>query len=273
LIAVDANDGRTAHIWLFDRSGANAFRQLTFVGKNRFPVWSANGDFVTFQSDREGDLAVFRQRADGTGNAERLTKPDAGTAHIPAAWTPDGGTLLFEAVNDSERTLWARTADGTMGRFSDVRIAQAIGGPIDAVLSPNGRWVAYKTVAGSGANRGPVIMVEPATPNGTKHLIGNGLHPAWSRDGKTLFFRRLTTGEFFAARILSESPFAFATPERLPMTFAHRQSNSSSRSYDITPEGTFLGVIPADSAAPKNAAHVNIVLNWFQELKRLVPAN
>ena len=54
-----------------------ASRQLTFAGKNRFPIWSTDGQFVTFQSDREGDLALFRQRADGTGNAERITKPDS----------------------------------------------------------------------------------------------------------------------------------------------------------------------------------------------------
>jgi Tol biopolymer transport system component len=54
-------------------------RQLTFGGRNRFPIWSADGQHVAFQSDREGDLGIFWQRADGTGAAERLTKPDQGT--------------------------------------------------------------------------------------------------------------------------------------------------------------------------------------------------
>jgi Tol biopolymer transport system component len=274
-ILVGSNDGRTAHIWLFDRSGANAFRQLTFTGKNRFPIWSTDNQFVTFQSDREGDLALFRQRADGSGIAERLTKPASGTEHIPAAWMPGDGTttLLFEAVTDSQRTLWTRSADGTLRRFGDALIAQSLGGPIDAAISPNGRWVAYKAIAGSGASRGPVITVEPASPDGTKHLIGNGLHPTWSRDGKTLFFRQLTTGAFFAARILSESPFAFETPQRLPITFTHRQSNSSARSYDVMPEGTFVGVIPAVDPVPEGVTQINIVLNWHDELKRLVPTN
>ena len=41
-------------------------RQLTFGGKSRHPIWSRDGQWVAFQSDREGDLAIFRQRADGS---------------------------------------------------------------------------------------------------------------------------------------------------------------------------------------------------------------
>ena len=60
-------------------------RQLTLGGKNRFPIRSADGQKKTeaFQSDREGDLGIFWQRADGSGAAERLTKARSG--HIPRA--------------------------------------------------------------------------------------------------------------------------------------------------------------------------------------------
>lgn len=34
-----------------------------------------------FQSDRDGDLAIYWPQADGSGTAERLTRPEAGTAH------------------------------------------------------------------------------------------------------------------------------------------------------------------------------------------------
>ena len=69
-------------------------RRLTFGGNNRFPVWSADGRRVTFQSDREGDPAIFWQPADG-GTAERLTTPARGTSHAPESWSPDGQVLLF----------------------------------------------------------------------------------------------------------------------------------------------------------------------------------
>ena len=52
-------------------------QRLTFGGSNRYPVWSRDGRWVAFQSDRDGDRAIFRQAADGSGTAERLTKPEA----------------------------------------------------------------------------------------------------------------------------------------------------------------------------------------------------
>jgi len=53
-------------------------------------MFFADGQRVAFQSDREGDLGIYWQRADGTGTAERLTKADAGTEQWPDAWAPDG---------------------------------------------------------------------------------------------------------------------------------------------------------------------------------------
>lgn len=86
-IAFGSNNGKEANIWIYDLSGAHSMRQLTFGGRNRFPVWSSNGDRVAFQSDREGDLGIFWQRADGSG-VERLTKAEQGTAHIPESGRP-----------------------------------------------------------------------------------------------------------------------------------------------------------------------------------------
>jgi Tol biopolymer transport system component len=51
-------------------------RRLTYGGNNRHPVWSSDSTRVTFQSDREGDLGIFWQLADGTGGVERLTKAE-----------------------------------------------------------------------------------------------------------------------------------------------------------------------------------------------------
>ena len=95
-IAVGSDDGKEAHIWIYELSGTSSMRRVTFEGQghNRFPVWSADSQRVAFQSDREGDLGIFWQRADGAGTAERLTKADEGASHIPESWAPDGERLL-----------------------------------------------------------------------------------------------------------------------------------------------------------------------------------
>jgi len=98
-VAVDTDDdGKNADVWIYDLDGRISTRRLTFGGANRFPTWSADGMRVTFRSDREHDFAVFWQLADRTGTAERLTKPARSEAHVPEAGSPDGKSLLFDAI-------------------------------------------------------------------------------------------------------------------------------------------------------------------------------
>ena len=102
-------------MWIDDVSGATSIRRLTLGGRNRVPVWSADGEHVAFQSDREGDLAIWWQRADGTTAAERLTKPDKDTAHVPESWSPDGKTLLFSVAKGAELLARGVVAPGQEG--------------------------------------------------------------------------------------------------------------------------------------------------------------
>ena len=112
-VAVGVADAKQAYVAIYDLDGKSALRRLTFGGNSRYPVWSRDGQRVTFQSDREGDLALFWQRADGTAQPERLTKPEKGTAHIPASWSPQDETLLFVVVPANEPdvpgALWTYT--------------------------------------------------------------------------------------------------------------------------------------------------------------------
>jgi serine/threonine-protein kinase len=269
-IAVGVNDGAVANIWVYDRSGASAVRQLTFTGRNRYPVWSPDGRLITFQSDREGDLGLFRQRADGTGTAERLTRAEAETAHVPNAWSPDGATLLFELVKLPGRTLWAfSAASRDIAPVGDIRVDNR-GSTIDATLSPNGRWLAY-TGRADGNNFGLMVAPFPVTGS-TGFLIGNGQHAVWGGDGNTLFFRRPTTGEFYATRVTTGPAFSFGMPQQLPLKLPDRQSNSNSRNHDITPDGAFVGLVSVGPGRLDSTRQIDVVLNWIDELNAKVPA-
>ena len=65
-IAFGVEDGEGANVWIFDLTDSSAARRLTLGGANRFPAWSSDNERVAFQSDREGDLGIFWQKADGT---------------------------------------------------------------------------------------------------------------------------------------------------------------------------------------------------------------
>jgi Tol biopolymer transport system component len=172
--------------------------------------------------------------------------------------------LVFEEVKDFSHTLRVLSIpDGKIRALGDIQAELYL----NAALSPDGRWVAYRSSSGGAS----AISVQPLPPTGAKYLIGNGIHPVWSRDGKALFFRQLTTGEFLVTHLTTQSGFSFTNPETLPMAFADRTSNSTARNHDVLPDGRFLGVV---SAAPPGGAtpeRINVVLNWTEELKRLVP--
>jgi Tol biopolymer transport system component len=269
-IAVEATDGQSEDIWIYERSRSSAMRRLTSSGRNRYPLWSSDSTFVAFQSERDGNRGLFRQRADGSGTAERLTTPDPETSHVPNSWSRDGHTLFYEVVSDaaSARELWALTLpDKTRMRVGEIQAASL--STVEATLSPNGRWLAYR----SSVNGAPAVSVQPFPATGGSITIAEtAVHPVWSTDGRTLFFNRMSTGEFFATTVTSESPFQFSTPRQLSGISSERESNSSPSNHDITPEGTFIGVIAAERGDNALKPQINIVLNWVEELRRILPA-
>ena len=192
-------------------------RRLTFGQKNRFPIWSGDGQHIAFQSDREGDLGIFWQRADGTGTTERLTKPEQGTSHIPESWSPDGKRFLFAATKGSSTSLWAfLLEDKKATPFGDVQSRN----PINSVFSPDGRWVAYySNETGSDA-----IYVQPFPVTGVKYQIPkndpsqNDHHPVWSSDGKELFYIP-APGALAAISVTTRPDFSFGNPVPVPRKF------------------------------------------------------
>ena len=273
-IAFGSEDGKDAIVWIYDVAGARSARRLTLEGRNRVPVWSADGARVAFQSDRDGDFGLFWQRADGTTPAERLTKPDKDTAHVPESWSPDGKTLLFSVAKGSSYAVAALSLED-----KNVKKVTPVGGiqssfPPSATFSPDGRWVAYSASA-PGAPAGS-LFVQPFPPTGATYPIskGSGFHPTWSPDGKELFyFIGVGGGQFMALSVTTRPTFAFGNPVPVPRPFVVRGPGFE-RNYDITRDGKrFLGVVAAgqtESGAPA-APQIQVVLNWFEELKARVP--
>jgi len=274
-VAFDTDDGKEAIVWIYDLAGTSSMRRLTFGQKNRFPIWSGDGQRIAFQSDREGDLGIFWQRADGTGTAERLTKPEQGTSHVPESWSPDGKRFLFAATKDSSTSLWAFVLEDKKATpFGDVQSRN----PINAVFSPDGRWVAYySNETGSDA-----IYVQPFPVTGAKYQIPkndfgqNDHHPVWSSDGKELFYIP-APGALAAISVTTRPDVSFGNPVLLPRKFTASGGSAQSdiRNYALTPDGKILGLVEASEQTQSgnpDAPGFRVVLNWFEELKARVPA-
>ena len=266
-LVVGSDDGHEAAIWIYPLSAQSALRRVTYEGSNRFPIWSRDGAHVVFQSDREGDQGIFWQLADGSGTAERLTRSEPGGSHEPEAWSPTADVMLFSIRKGADVALWMLSVkDGKPLPFDDVRSSTRIG----ATFSRDGRWVAYASSEG----RKKTIYVQPFPPTGIKYQLVAGEseqpnHPLWSPDDTELFYNP-GPGEFRSVSI-STQPFAFGKATTLTRPFGGA-STLTRRPYDITPDGRFLSAV-ADGSLDGHALaaeEIRVVLNWTEELKRLV---
>ncbi len=97
----------------------------------------------------------------------------------------------------------------------------------------------------------------------------------WSPEGSELFYRPISETAGMTLRsvdIVTQPTFAFSNEQTLPVEGFNVET--SYRDYDMRPDGErLLMVFPADrpdSGEPARA-QINIVLNWFEELKERVP--
>ena len=68
------------------------------------PVWSPDGQWIVFTSERNGSADLYRMRPDGSG-LEQLTRDPA--YDDQAAFSPDGNRLAFVTTRaDGRANLW-----------------------------------------------------------------------------------------------------------------------------------------------------------------------
>ena len=268
-LVVGTDDGRDANVWVYDLKAGGSLRRLTFGGRNQFPIWTRDGRFITFQSDREGDAAIFRQQADGSGPAERLTKPDAGVRHEPESWSPDGKTLSMNLIRAGNQSVWTTTTDAAA---KPQAFADTVAVEKHSSFSPDGRWLAYMSINEGNSE----VFIQPFPPTGAKYQIstGGGRTPAWSPDGRQLFFHSISLNRFVVVDIRAEPGLTLGTPVPLPIEGAIHPL--AQRNYDVTPDGKqLIVVLPAQAAqsdpSRRASEQINVVLNWTEELKARAP--
>ncbi|MDA2934798.1 hypothetical protein MYX82_10720, partial [Acidobacteria bacterium AH-259-D05] len=260
-VAVDILD----NIWVYDLN-RDSLNRLTFEGPlNRSPIWSPDGKWIAFRSTRDGQSNLYRKPADGSGSAERLTTSQFLQASL--SWSPDGSALAIHEVRpQTGMDLLALTID------SDEEpqiLVNSPGTDCCAHFSPDGRWLAYVSDE-LGRNH---VYVRPYPEPDVKWLVSEeegGGEPVWSPDGTELFYR--TGTRLMVVAVETEPSFQAGKPRVLfEGVYATNPLLQGHRYYDISPDGQrFLMVKNVDR---DEEAQINIVLNWFEELKRLVPTD
>jgi len=128
----------------------------------------------------------------------------------------------------------------------------------------DGRLVAY-TSPESGRYE---VYIRPYPGPGGKHQVSTegGNSPVWSRSGKELFY--LNGDKMMAVQVRGGPELAVGNPTLLfegEYVYAATVPN-----YDVAPDDQGFVMVRADQKKPW--MQVNVVLNWFEELKRRAPS-
>jgi eukaryotic-like serine/threonine-protein kinase len=273
IVAVERQSGTESDVWVYDLGGDAEIRRVTFGGHNRYPVWSADGERLTFQSAREQDLGIWWQPLAG-GAAERLTKAADGEAHIPESWSRDGRFLLFSNAKGGRFTLWVLARDGNAIKPLKAPESAEL---FSASFSPDGRWIAYAFTPRAGGGQTPDrgVYVEPFPPTGEKNQapkVSLDFHPVWAPDGKRIFFVSASPSPLVEMTIVTAPSVEFRTPVALPAVPRAQLRSIDPRGYDVGADGRFVSVMQSAFSDGRTAGEIRVVLNWREELLRRVPA-
>jgi serine/threonine-protein kinase len=258
-------------IWIWHLANQTLTRLTFDAAPDMFPLWTPDGARIVFWSVRDGG-GIFSQAADGTGTTERLLSGGDGRIFIPSAWAPDG-SLLFMTNGVSDIGLVSfRGAEPEVRMLLDSAAHE--GTPS---LSPDGRWLAYTS---NESNQGEIYVRPFPDVDGGKWQVTSSLNsgasalPVWSVDGRELYFTNAASASVYAVDVTADRTFAAGTPRAMFNVSGLNLSGVRPLTAGSA-DGRLLGLAfdaPTSAEAPERRDLVT-VLNWAEELKRLVPAD
>ena len=259
---------KASDIWMYEIPSGSPTR-LTSTGDVAWPLFSPDGTGITFVT-LTGEPEEYSLPLNGGNAPQRLIELKPGIT--ASSWSADGKWLAYlQAVGSVEQIFVRPVRDSKLDSGAPRQFSPSTFDQSEAEFSPDGRWLAY-TSNESGTQE---VYVLPFPGPGEKHRISStgGVNPAWSHDGRQLFYLRRngagsrsmmtvdvsTTSEFKAGapRLLFEGPYLASVPVR---------------SFDVTPDGQFIMVRTQDPP-DQPVTRVNVVLGWAEELKRRVPVH
>jgi eukaryotic-like serine/threonine-protein kinase len=244
------------------------------------PAFSADGRQIAFRSERGGG-GIYLMEATGE-SVRRLT--DFG---YDPSWSPDGSEIVVatEGVIQSGwrvevSQLWVvSTTDGKRKRLLTK------GDAVNPVWSPEGTRIAYwgvvgtgkppavRTILASGPEEGGIVPLIEAT--GEPDSSGEtGREPAWSADGRTIYFSSLRSGTPNIWRVPVEPKTGRALgrvePVSVPASWASRPSLSRQGTllaFQSEAASTQIRKIPFDSRLGQVAGPGEEILSSSRKLE------
>jgi serine/threonine protein kinase len=273
LLAMDIRENNQTDLWVYEWGRDTMSRLTSDPGEDERPVWTPDGRRIAFASARGDKVTtnLYWQRADGTGEAERLT--ESRNRQYPSSWHPTGRFLAYDELNpETSRDIMILPLEGDEASgWKPGKPTVFLNSPFiegHAAFSPDGRWLAYISTE-SGRRE---VFVRPFPGPGGKWQVstGGGTFPTWARNRKELFYRASDGTLMVAAFAAEEDSFNAEKPR--PWSPAHIPFRAGIRTFDLHPDGQRVAVPRAvEEQAVVKQDKVILIQNFFDELRRLAP--
>ncbi len=171
-----------------------------------------------------------------------------------SSWSPDGKYLFINLQNNA-----TRLDVDYMELEGDRKLKPFLTTPANegqAVLSPNGKWLAY--MSDESGRQEVYVMAFPSRSGKWQVSNGGGNQPAWSADGKQLYYHMVD--KLMVAPIQDVENFKFGAPETLPVHLTEFDA--------VGPAGTgerFPALKAPTGGQPRPE---EVILNWTGMLKK-----
>ena len=175
----------------------------------------------------------------------------------PCSWSPDGKVLAYIQRATSGSDIWLLPLGGKPESFLATPARE-----IQPAFSPNGQWLAF-TSDRSGRDE---VYIAPYPGGQLMEQISpaGGSEPMWARESGELFYR---SGDKMMLVAIETKPSLQVGAPRFLFEGSYARPPVSSANYDVTADGQRF-VMVQEKRVPNQ---LQVVVNWFEELKRLVP--
>ena len=192
---------------------------------------------------------------------------------LPTSWASEANAIVFLQETPARANgIWVVPMQGERKPHLFIESRFQLWHPD---LSPDGRWMAYVS-----NETGPYeVYVQPYPGPGEKVRISvaGGIDPIWSANGRELLYRSFTSdGQqlFFSTAVSSLAPFRTAPPRMMfQAKMGEYDTTAPERSWDVSADGKRFLLVKPSPSTDKPVSTIQVVLNWTEELKRLVPVD
>jgi serine/threonine protein kinase/Tol biopolymer transport system component len=244
-------------LWVMDLDRGGVGKKITSGNFNdRDPIWSPDGRYIYFKSDRNDSVGLYRKLLVGDEEPELFFKSDGNP--VPEDCSDDGRFIMY----GNHGGIYVLPLDDILNPI--IVVPKSDSNAYDEPkFSPDAEWIAYVSNE-SGRDE---VYIKPLKRNIEKRRISTqgGSQPQWRIDGKEIYYLALD-GNMMAVELKGETLIP-GNPTRLFQTGLI--VSGSEDQYAVTRDGQKFLINNSDST--KELSSIIIVLNWFEELKDRVP--